>query len=178
MKGRSISRVCTSQLKKNARNSCHRYFPDQNPRLIKPWTKEFRLMGGRTVMVAFHAVSGKEWLGTPLRWRPLRLNLLKNLKIGSNPCRRGQTEDKGNCDSWASRCLCLIYQFLVDQKAILVDWYLKALFAHRKQGSLGKKRCLEGGEKDPESWWRWKLGQEGRNFLLFFTFLKKNILIG
>lgn len=121
MKGRSISRVYTSQLKRTQETAAI-IFPDQNPTAYKALNeRDFGLWEGRTaneIQAAFPLV-WEEWLESPFDVTPSKAEPFQKFKdrVQSIVEEIRETDDDEIAIVGHLGVLRLIYQFLVDPEA-------------------------------------------------------------
>ena len=121
MKGRSISRVYTSQLKRTQETATI-IFPDQNPTAYKALNeRDFGLWEGRTaneIQAAFPLV-WEEWLESPFEVTPSKAEPFEKFKerVWSIVKEIRETEDPEIVIVGHLGVLRLIYQFLVNMEA-------------------------------------------------------------
>ena len=121
MKGRSISRVYTSQLKRTQETAAI-IFPDQNPTAYKALNeRDFGLWEGRTaneIQAAFPLV-WEEWLESPFDVTPSKAEPFQKFKdrVQSIVEEIRETDDDEIAIVGHLGVLRLIYQFLVDLEA-------------------------------------------------------------
>lgn len=121
MKGRSISRVYTSQLKRTQETATI-IFPDQNPTAYKALNeRDFGLWEGRTaneIQAAFPLV-WEEWLESPFKVTPSKAEPFEKFKerVWSIVKEIRETEDPEIVIVGHLGVLRLIYQFLVNMEA-------------------------------------------------------------
>ena len=121
MKGRSISRVYTSQLKRTQETAAI-IFPDQNPTAYKALNeRDFGLWEGRTaneIQAAFPLV-WEEWLESPFEVTPSKAEPFEKFKerVWSIVKEIRETEDPEIVIVGHLGVLRLIYQFLVNMEA-------------------------------------------------------------
>ncbi len=157
LKGRAISRIYTSQLKRTQETAAI-IFPDQIPTAYKALNeRDFGLWEGRTaneIQVAFPLV-WEEWLESPFDVTPSKAEPFQKFKdrVQSIVEEIRETEDDEIAIVGHLGVLRLIYQFLVDPKADFwsIDIPQGTVLLLEDKDSWEETLLTEGGEKDPAS---------------------------
>ena len=157
LKGRAISRIYTSQLKRT-RETAAIIFPDQIPTAYKALNeRDFGLWEGRTaneIQVAFPLV-WEEWLESPFDVTPSKAEPFQKFKdrVQSIVEEIRETEDDEIAIVGHLGVLRLIYQFLVDPEADFwsIDIPQGTVLLLEDKDSWEETLLTEGGEKDPAS---------------------------
>lgn len=157
LKGRAISRIYTSQLKRTLETAAI-IFPDQIPTAYKALNeRDFGLWEGRTaneIQVAFPLV-WEEWLESPFDVTPSKAEPFQKFKdrVQSIVEEIRETEDDEIAIVGHLGVLRLIYQFLVDPEADFwsIDIPQGTVLLLEDKDSWEETLLTEGGEKDPAS---------------------------
>ena len=157
LKGRAISRIYTSQLKRTLETAAI-IFPDQIPTAYKALNeRDFGLWEGRTaneIQVAFPFV-WEEWLESPFDVTPSKAEPFQKFKdrVQSIVEEIRETEDDEIAIVGHLGVLLLIYQFLVDPEADFwsIDIPQGTVLLLEDKDSWEETLLTEGGEKDPAS---------------------------
>lgn len=157
LKGRAISRIYTSQLKRTLETAAI-IFPDHIPTAYKALNeRDFGLWEGRTaneIQVAFPLV-WEEWLESPFDVTPSKAEPFQKFKdrVQSIVEEIRETEDDEIAIVGHLGVLRLIYQFLVDPKADFwsIDIPQGTVLLLEDKDSWEETLLTEGGEKDPAS---------------------------
>ena len=157
LKGRAISRIYTSQLKRTLETAAI-IFPDQIPTAYKALNeRDFGLWEGRTaneIQAAFPLV-WEEWLESPFDVTPSKAEPFQKFKdrVQSIVEEIRETEDDEIAIVGHLGVLRLIYQFLVDPKADFwsIDIPQGTVLLLEDKDSWEETLLTEGGEKDPAS---------------------------
>lgn len=157
LKGRAISRIYTSQLKRTQETAAI-IFPDQKPTAYKALNeRDFGLWEGRTaneIQAAFPLV-WEEWLESPFDVTPSKAEPFQKFKdrVQSIVEEIGETEDDEIAIVGHLGVLRLIYQFLVDPEADFwsIDIPQGTVLILEDKDPWEETLLTEGGEKDPAS---------------------------
>ena len=157
LKGRAISRIYTSQLKRTLETAAI-IFPDQIPTAYKALNeRDFGLWEGRTaneIQAAFPLV-WEEWLESPFDVTPSKAEPFQKFKdrVQSIVEEIRETEDDEIAIVGHLGVLRLIYQFLVDPEADFwsIDIPQGTVLLLEDKDSWEETLLTEGGEKDPAS---------------------------
>ena len=157
LKGRAISRIYTSQLKRTLETAAI-IFPDQIPTAYKALNeRDFGLWEGRTaneIQVAFPLV-WEEWLESPFDVTPSKAEPFQKFKdrVQSIVEESRETEDDEIAIVGHLGVFRLIYQFLVDPEADFwsIDIPQGTVLLLEDKDSWEETLLTEGGEKDPAS---------------------------
>ena len=157
LKGRDISRIYTSQLKRTQETATI-IFPDQIPKAYKALNeRDFGLWEGRTaneIQAAFPLV-WEEWLESPFDVTPSKAEPFQKFKdrVQSIVEEIRETDDDEIAIVGHLGVLRLIYQFLVDPKADFwsIDIPQGTVLLLEDKDSWEETLLTEGGEKDPAS---------------------------
>ncbi|MEB3519486.1 histidine phosphatase family protein [Streptococcus sp. S2(2023)] len=157
LKGRAISRIYTSQLKRTLETAAI-IFPDQIPTAYKALNeRDFGLWEGRTaneIQVAFPLV-WEEWLESPFDVTPSKAEPFQKFKdrVQSIVEEIRETEDDEIAIVGHLGVLRLIYQFLVDPEADFwsIDIPQGTVLLLENKDPWEETLLTEGGEKDPAS---------------------------
>lgn len=157
LKGRAISRIYTSQLKRTLETAAI-IFPDQIPTAYKALNeRDFGLWEGRTaneIQAAFPLV-WEEWLESPFDVTPSKAEPFQKFKdrVQSIVEEIRETEDDEIAIVGHLGVLRLIYQFLVDPEADFwsIDIPQGTVLLLENKDPWEETLLTEGGEKDPAS---------------------------
>ena len=157
LKGRAISRIYTSQLKRTLETAAI-IFPDQMPTAYKALNeRDFGLWEGRTaneIQAAFPLV-WEEWLESPFDVTPSKAEPFQKFKdrVQSIVEEIRETEDDEIAIVGHLGVLRLIYQFLVDPEADFwsIDIPQGTVLLLEDKDPWEETLLTEGGEKDPAS---------------------------
>ena len=157
LKGRAISRIYTSQLKRTQETAAI-IFPDQIPTAYKALNeRDFGLWEGRTaneIQAAFPLV-WEEWLESPFDVTPSKAEPFQKFKdrVQSIVEEIRETEDDEIAIVGHLGVLRLIYQFLVDPEADFwsIDIPQGTVLLLENKDPWEETLLTEGGEKDPAS---------------------------
>lgn len=157
LKGRAISRIYTSQLKRTLETAAI-IFPDQIPTAYKALNeRDFGLWEGRTaneIQAAFPLV-WEEWLESPFEVTPSKAEPFQKFKdrVQSIVEEIRETEDDEIAIVGHLGVLRLIYQFLVDPEADFwsIDIPQGTVLLLENKDPWEETLLTEGGEKDPAS---------------------------
>lgn len=157
LKGRAISRIYTSQLKRTLETAAI-IFPDQIPTAYKALNeRDFGLWEGRTaneIQAAFPLV-WEEWLESPFDVTPSKAEPFQKFKdrVQSIVEEIRETDDDEIAIVGHLGVLRLIYQFLVDPEADFwsIDIPQGTVLLLENKDPWEETLLTEGGEKDPAS---------------------------
>ena len=157
LKGRAISRIYTSQLKRTLETAAI-IFPDQIPTAYKALNeRDFGLWEGRTaneIQAAFPLV-WEEWLESPFDVTPSKAEPFQKFKdrVQSIVEEIRETEDDEIAIVGHLGVLRLIYQFLVDPEADFwsIDIPQGTVLLLENKDPWEETLLTDGGEKDPAS---------------------------
>lgn len=157
LKGRAISRIYTSQLKRTLETAAI-IFPDQIPTAYKALNeRDFGLWEGRTaneIQAAFPLV-WEEWLESPFDVTPSKAEPFQKFKdrVQSIVEEIRETEDDEIAIVGHLGVLRLIYKFLVDPEADFwsIDIPQGTVLLLENKDPWEETLLTEGGEKDPAS---------------------------